>query len=63
MSATISNAEKNVGSVKKAETIVSRHNFESESDPSLSPIERARRACQLSQNEEFSLIDRILTVR
>ena len=63
MSATINNAEKSIASVKKAEAIVSRHNFESEIDPSLSPIERARRACQLSQNEEFSVIDRILTIR
>ncbi len=63
MSATISNAEKNIASVKKAETVDSRRNFEKEIYPSLSPIERARRACQLSQNEEFSVLGRILAVR
>ena len=62
MSATINNAEKNVTSVKKAEAVVSRRHVESKIDSSLSPLERARRACLLSQDEDFSVLGRIFAV-
>ncbi len=62
MSTTMNQSDKSMKSVKNTEAVISRRLTKTASENAANPLEQALRARAMNQNENFSILGRLLAV-